>query len=136
MNKINPLYLLGAFTFLLLLLGIQSIRMEDRAAELARENVALVAQAKRIDALKKRWKDPKTAKAQFERILNLRKLAAATTLREKRKGNVYHVELSALNAVDLDLFTAKVMTGAFKIKSVAMTRNADKNVSTVMEIDL
>ena len=57
MNKINPLYILAAFSLMALFMVYESGVMEKKIVRTAQENARMEMLGKKIASLKERWKD-------------------------------------------------------------------------------
>jgi len=135
MNKINPLYLLALFAFAALVLVVQTNALEDRISRQAQENAATQKLGKKIMALKSDWKESAASAKKIDAVLGLRELSARVTSRE-RKGGVYKVVLSELNAREVDTLFAKLLNETLSVKSIDLVRNGDRNVSVTWEFSL
>ena len=135
MNKINPLYALGFFVFMAVLMMIQGVRLEGKIAKKAQENAATQMLGKRVASLKKEWKDPQEAQKKIDSVLGLKLLAPKVRTREK-KGGIYKVVLEELSANELDKMSAKLLNETLRVKSLKLTRNGDKNVTAAWEFEL
>lgn len=135
MNKINPLYLLGLFSFAALVLIIQGGILEERIAQQAQENAATQKLGKQIAALKTDWKDSAASVKKIDAVLGLRELSTKVSSRERKRG-VYKVVLSELDAREVDTLFAKVLNETVSVKSVNLVSNGDRNVSVTWEFNL
>lgn len=135
MNKINPLYTLGFFVFMALLMIVQSVRLEEKIAKKAQENAATQTLGKRVASLKKQWNDPKEARKKIDSVLGL-KLLAPKVKTHRKKGGTYKVVFQDLSASELDKMSTKLLNETLRVKSLKLTRNDDKNVTAVWEFAL
>jgi hypothetical protein len=135
MSKINPLYILGFFLFMALLMIYQNSAMEKKIALKAQENAATQMLGKKVAALKSQWKDPKAAQKRVDAVLGLRQLKSKVTKRQK-KARVYYVTVSELSARELDTLSAKLLNETVIVKSLKLTRNGDRNVTAEWEFAL
>lgn len=135
MNKIDPLYILGFFVLMTLMMAYQGSSMERKAATQASINAKTEQMAKRFTALKERWKDRKKSQERIERVLGLRALSKHIIKKEKKQGK-YRIEMAPLNASQINMLVSKIFNSEVRIKSVDLMRNGDKSVSAVMEFSL
>lgn len=135
MNKINPLYTLGFFVLMAVVMIYQNSAMEEKISEQAQANAETELLGKQIAALKSQWKDSGAATRKIDAVLAQRAIAPKITSRTK-KGGEYHVQVSELNAKALNTLTAKLLNESVPVKSVKMVRNGDKNVTVDLEFAL
>lgn len=135
MNKINPLYTLGFFMLMALIMIYQSSAMDGKISDQAKKNAETELLGKKIMALKSRWKDSAEAQRKIDAVLAHRTLAPSVTKRSKKSG-IYHVQLSELNGKALNRVSAKLLNETVPLKSIKMVRNGDKNVTVDMEFAL
>lgn len=135
MNKFNPLYILGFFVFMAMLMMYQSARMESRISVKAQENAATQMVGKRVAALKSQWKDAQAAQKKIDAVFGLSQIKSKVTSREKRAG-VYHIVVSEISGRDVDTITSKLLNETISVKSLKFTRNGDRNVTVDMEFAL
>jgi len=135
MNKINPLYVLGFFVFMALLMIMQSVKLENKISEKAQANAAMQTVGKKLASLKEQWQDPKAAQKKIDAVLGMKRLASNVKTREK-KGGVYSVVVAGLSAGEIDTLSAKLLNETLNVKSLKLTRNGDKNVTAAWEFEL
>ena len=135
MNKINPLYLLGIFIAVALLMMYESWAMEKKISRKAQENAQTEMLGKKVASLKTRWKDPKKARSRIDAVLNMRPFASKAGERRYKSG-VYKVTVKELSAQELDRLSAKLLNETVPFKRLEMLRNGDRNVTVTMEFAL
>jgi len=135
MNKINPLYILGFFVFVLLLMIYQNVKMQDKIVT-ATQQVSVVKQVgQEIASLKKHWKNPTQAQKNIEALLNNRAFKTHVSKKEK-KSNLYKIELKDINAATLDKFMSKILNEYVIVKKINIERSAEDKIKIAMELEL
>jgi hypothetical protein len=135
MNKINPLYILGFFIFVLFLMIYQNVKMQDKIVT-ATQQVSVVTQVgQEIASLKKHWKNPIQAKKNIDSILNNRAFKTHVSKKEK-KSNTYKIELKDVNVATLDKFMSKILNEYVILKKIKIERLAEDKIKIAMELEL
>ncbi len=132
MNKINPLYLLGAFSFVAILMIVMSSKIQTNIIEASQQSAVLEVDGKYILGLKDKWKNTKLAKKRIDRILSHSSIKSHVDASSMSKG-VYKIELSNMDVRSLDSFVNKMLNETVELKSLQIDRMSDKNASVVME---
>ena len=74
MNKINPLYVLGFFVLVLIVMIVQNRSMQNKITEATQQVSVIKRVGQEIAFLKQHWKNPKQAKKNIDALLNNRML--------------------------------------------------------------
>jgi len=135
MNKINPLYLLGFFILVFLLVVYKTEVMQKKIVLNAQNNVQIEADAKEIYLLKGRWKNQKQMIIRLKKILEHKAFASKVT-KKQRKRNIYQIELKNLDYRTLDSFVNKILNEAIIIKKMTIQRNSENSASVSLECSL
>jgi hypothetical protein len=135
MNKINPLYILGFFVFVLLLMIYQNVKMQNKIVT-ATQQVSVIKQVgQEIASLKQHWKNPTQAKKNIDALLNNRVFKTHVSKKEK-KSNTYKIELKDIDAATLDKFMSKILNEYVILKKIKIERLAEKKIKIAMELEL
>lgn len=135
MSKINPLYLLGFFLFVAVLMIYKTGNTQEKINHLTASNVQIEADGKQIKLLKERWKDSKLMKKRIDAIVTLNTFKNRVIKKEKKK-NSYVIQLHELDQRTLDAFTNKILNEAIIVKKMEIERFSDSNASISMELGL
>ena len=135
MNKINPLYILGFFVLMAVLMMYENHRMEQKISAKAQQNAATQLLGKKVASLKARWKDPKAAQRKIDAVLGVKPFESKVTKRQKKNGT-YKVRVAELDARAVDTLVTKLLNETVSVKSMKIVRNGDKNVTVDWEFVL
>ena len=135
MNKINPLYMLVAFSAVAILMIVMSVSEQDAIIETSQSNAVLEVEGQYISGLKDKWKNAKLAKKRIDRILSHSSIKPHILDAKVSKG-VYKIELGNVDVRALDSFVNKMLNETIELKSLQIDRMSDKNASVVMECKL
>jgi hypothetical protein len=135
MSKINPLYLLGFFLFVAVLMIYKTGSTQEKINDLTASNVQIEADGKQIQLLKERWKDSKRMQKRIESILSHHTFKNNVIKKEKKK-NRYIFQLHELDQRTLDAFTNKILNEPIIVKKMEIERFSDSNASISLECSL
>ncbi len=135
MNKINPLFLLGFFIFVAVLMIYKSNVTQSKIMIVNQNNIQAEADGKKIQLLKKRWKDQKAMKKRIDMLLS-HKTYASKVIKKEKKRNSYVFRLEGLDYRLLDSFTNKLLNEAIVIKKMTIERSSQSNASLNVECSL
>jgi hypothetical protein len=125
MNKINPLVLISALVFILLILMYNVSRLKYEIKDSQAMLFALEESAKRVTVLKRVWN-----KVNLEE--RLKAIFGAGNVSDK--GKTFEVRLSSLTRQAANDMTRKAFGEAFEIEKFEITTEADEKTSLVLEI--
>ncbi|WP_345975709.1 hypothetical protein [Sulfurimonas sp. HSL3-7] len=131
--KINPLYiallLIVALLFVIYQLGSAKAELRESKSSLAKIETI----AEEIDALKRAWDNPKTARSALDRLIKAPQLKSANIQQTKKRGSVVlkskKVDLKAAN-----YFFVKLFNGTYILKSFDIERLDDESISFSVEV--
>lgn len=133
MKRINPLYLLGASLFLMLLFLGSTFFTKSELAATYRDNMALKKEIDAILELKKEYGDPKKKKRDLQRIADnsLIKPFVKTNTMTAAKGTLH---LEAADAKAAKWFLQKLLNENFRIQELDIKKNGDAGLDIKTEI--
>lgn len=135
MSKLNPLYFLGFFLFVAILMVYKTVSTQEKIMEINIQNIQTESDGKQIQLLKDRWKDSKKMQKRIDTILTHSTFAKKVVKKEKKR-NSYKIELQELDQRGLDAFINKILNEPIIIKTMKIQRFSDSNASVSMECSL
>ncbi len=135
MNKINPIYILGFFVLVLVVMIFQNFSIRNTIVETTQQVSSVKQNGQAIASLKKHWKNPVQSQKSIDALLNHRDFKA-NVLKQEKKANSYKISLHNLDARKLDKFVGKVLNEYVILKKITINRVAENNISMRMEIEL
>ncbi|MEA3521474.1 MAG: hypothetical protein U9R50_00710 [Campylobacterota bacterium] len=135
MNKINPLFLLGFFVLVAILMIYKSNVTQSKIMIVNQNNIQAEADGKKIQLLKQRWKDQKMMKKRIDTLLSHSAYANKVVKKEKKR-NSYILKLEGLDYRSLDSFTNKILNETISIKKMTIERFSEHSASITVECAL
>ena len=135
MNKINPLYLLGAFVFAAVIIIYKTVSLETKIQNLRSANTHAKSYAKEIASLKEGWKERSKMLSRINKLLSHSAYAKSVTKKERRK-NIFYIETKPLEKRALDTFVNKFLNERIAIKKLTIERKNANSASIKLECAL
>ncbi len=135
MNKINPIYILGFFVLVLIIVIFQNFSIKNKILETTQQVSSIKQNGQVIASLKKHWKNPAQSQKSIDAILNHRDFKA-NVVKLKKKASSYKISLHNLDAKKLDKLVGKILNEYVILKKITIDRIAENNISMKMEIEL
>ena len=133
MKALNPLYILGASTLLLLFFLIGSWSAKGELYSVAAQNAELKKEIGTIMALKREFGDPQKRKRDFQRLLqnSLVKSSIASQTLTNAKADLV---LEGLGEAGAKWFLQKLFNDKFRIKKLEITRTKEATLTIKTEV--